>query len=145
MHYCIYRHIVRQADLRVENSIIPDSNSRHDTNMDAGTAVVSDECTQFVPAGINHRISDFYPNCFCIEPPVGGNRAGAKRTMCPDDRIAGVTHVELRAVPDIGFLDFCAETDHTIGAEMGVVSNKRTVADNRIPPEINRPSDHCIL
>ena len=145
MHYCIHPYIFRQVHPGFDNSIIPDSDAGHNSDLDTGAAVVSNECAQFVPAGFNHRISDFDPNFFCIEPPVGSNRTGAERTMCPDDRIARVTHVELRAVPYIGFLDFCAETDHTIGSEMGVVSNKRTVADNRIPPDINRPSDHCIL
>ena len=145
MNYCIYRHIVRQVHLGVDNSVIPDPDSGHNTNMNTGAAVFSDECAQFVPAGINHRISNFYLYCFCIEPPVGSNRAGTERTMCPDDRIAGVIHVKLRAVTNIGFLDFRAETDHAIGAEMAITSDKCTIADNRIPPDINRSSDHRIL
>ena len=101
MHYCIYRHIVRQVDLRVDNRIIPDSNARHDTNLDTDAAVVADEGAQFVTTGFNQVITDFYLNRFGIEPPVRGNRTGAERTMRPNDRITGVTHVELRAITDI--------------------------------------------
>jgi len=36
MNYCIYRHIVRQVDMGVDNSIIPDPDSRHNTNIILG-------------------------------------------------------------------------------------------------------------
>ena len=145
MNYCIHPDIVRQVDMRVDNSIIPDSDSGHDTNMNTCAAVITDECAQFVPAGIDHCISDFYLNFFCIEPPVCGNRTCAKRTPCADDRITCIIHVKLRAVTYIGFLDFGTKTDHTIGAEMAITSDQCAIADNRIPPDINRSSDHCIL
>ena len=76
--YCVHPYIVRQVDVRVDNSIIPDSNSGHDTYLDTDAAIITDECSQFVPAGINHCIADFYLHVFCVEPPVCSNRAGAK-------------------------------------------------------------------
>ena len=54
MHYCIGTYIVRQVDMRVDECVIPDADSRHDTYLDAGAAIVTDESTQFIPAGINH-------------------------------------------------------------------------------------------
>lgn len=111
-NYCIRRHIFRQVGLRVDNAIIPDSDAGHNTNLDASAAVISDEGSQFITAGIDQFIADFYLDRFGIEPPVRSNRTGAERTMFPDDRITGVTYMELCLVAYIRFLDFLRETDH---------------------------------
>jgi len=59
--------------------------------------------------------------------------------MRTDDRITGITHVKLGTVPNIGFLDFRAETNHTIGTEMAISSDKGIISDNSIRPIYTGP------
>ena len=98
---CIHTHNVSQVDVRVDKRIIPDSYPRHDAYLDTGAAIITDERSQLVPAGINHRFTDFNFDVFGIKTPVGCNRPGAKGTMGTDDRITGIIHVKLSAIPDI--------------------------------------------
>jgi hypothetical protein len=78
MNYCIHSYIVRQVDVRVDKRIIPDADPRHDTYLNAGAAIITDERSQFIPAGIDHRFTDFDFNVFSIETPVGRNRTSAE-------------------------------------------------------------------
>jgi len=76
--YRIHPYIVRQVDVRVDNSIIPDTDPRHDTDLDAGAAIITDKGSQFVATGINHRIAYFDFDVFGIETPVSCSGTGAK-------------------------------------------------------------------
>ena len=76
--YCIHTHIIRQVDMREDERIIPDADPRHDTDLDACAAIIADKGSQFVAAGINHRIADFDFDVFGIETPIGRSSTGAK-------------------------------------------------------------------
>ena len=78
MNYCIHTHIIRQVDVRIDKRIIPDADSRHDTDLDTGAAIIADKGSQFVTAGINHRIADFDFDVFGIETPIGRSGTSAK-------------------------------------------------------------------
>ena len=78
MNYCIHSHIVRQVDVRVDKRIIPDTDPRHSTYLDAGAAIITDKGSQFVATGINHRIAYFDFDVFGIETPVSCSGTGAK-------------------------------------------------------------------
>jgi hypothetical protein len=64
--------------MREDERIIPDTDPRHDTDLDTGAAIITDKGSQFVAAGINQRIADFDFDVFGIETPVGRSGTGAK-------------------------------------------------------------------
>ena len=78
MNYCIHSHIVRQVDVRVDDCVIADTDSRHDAYLDTGAAIITKKGSQFVTTRINHRIADFDFDVFGIETPIGRSGTGAK-------------------------------------------------------------------
>ena len=78
MNYCIHTHIIRQVNVGIDKRIIPDADSRHDTDLDTGAAIITKKGSQFVTTRINHRIADFDFDVFGIETPIGRSGTGAK-------------------------------------------------------------------